>query len=477
MAKPKNQILAESEAIQIVEDLKALGEQARAERESKFTEFFSFALDGEQWETDEIPDGESPQLTFNQTQDLIEVHESKIFPINQNKGIMEIGVKSYEKAKKEEYEKEILEAYSENEIIITITEQLQNFLYGGAGCLYFPQDPITKKVKIISIDPTKVYMNWEGNKLSQFAFKDEISIAESKINKKNNWLERLIRSALGPIEEYSDRFKKVERITYWDKDYQIVSFAGKYAKVSKNEPGIIPASWIPNRPKPHQHEGKSDVKDLKELDKEYNFRTSDLGQRVHDNTEPLLATFSASEVIIERDEKGHLPLGQDDDAKFLTFSEDMEILKYTQNLSEKMQIKMGINDAVLGKIKSNVSALAMSYFFAPMLDKISKKRIYWDKALRDLNKAILTYKFKTGNFKTDPLYQSAMAVDEDAKIKNTRSMLDAKLISYLDAIDEVRSVENATEKLNEIKEETKELSKIDNFLTKKTENTNIIDNQ
>lgn len=468
MARKNPAIPLEKDAIKLVADLKSKAEETRSDREQHFSEYMKFALDCEQWEKDELPKGKSPALSFNQTKDYIDVHVGKIFPINQSKGIVEIGVKSYaEKALKEKYEKEIFDTYFENNFIISVTEQLQNFFYGGAACLYYPQDPISKKTKIISIDPTKVFANWEGHQLSQFAFVDEISLAEAKTNKKNSWLQRLIKAALGEIGAHTDEFKKVQRITYWDKACQIVSFGEKYAKVAANESHFIPASWIPNEPKPHKHEGRSDVKQLKKLEKEYNFRTSDLGQRVRENTEPTLATFSDSKVAVERDERGVLPLGKDDDAKFLTVPEATDNLKYIANIAEKMQIKMGINDAVLGKMKSNISALAMSYYFAPMLDKISKKRIYWDKAFRELNTAILTYKFKQGNFRTDPFYQSAMAVDESEKVKNTILMLQNKLISYVDAIDELRSVENSTEKIAEIKKEISELSNIENFLAPK----------
>lgn len=466
--------LKQKTAIDIVDDLLASGEDLRSERENNFSNYFKFALDGEQWSSDEMPKGNRPALSFNQTEDYIDVHASKLFPINQNKGLIEVGVKSYAKKDfKEKYEKEILNTYFENEFMITLIEQIKNFYYGGDACLYFPQDPITKRTKIISIDPTKVYLNWEGNKLVQFAFVDQISLSEAKKNKKDNWLSSLVKSALGIENAHTDEFKKVKRVTYWDNKRQIITFDSKYAKIFDNSHGFIPFEWIPNNPKPHKHEGKSEVKKLKSLEKEYNFRTSDLGQRVKENTYPTIATFSDEKVVIKKadDSSGnHLPLPKDGDAKYLTIPEAFENMKYTAGIAERMQIKMGINDAVLGNMKSNISALAMSYYFAPLLDKISSKRAFWDKAFRAMNKAILTYKFKSGDFKTDPIYQSAMAVDESEKVKNTILLLQNRLISYIDAIEELRSIENAPEKLKEIKSEIEELSKIDNFISvKKTE--------
>ena len=456
--------LTNEQAKKLVDNLLETAEDNRATREKTFRENFSFALDGDQWETDEIQNEKAPQLEFNQTEDYIEIQSAKLIPINQNKGIMEIGVKSYEKENKEKFEKAILDTYAENEMVMKISEQQQNFFYGGAACLYFPQDPLSKKTKIISINPTKVLLGWEGSKLTQFAFVDEISLMTARENKKNNWLRDMIKNVLGDNKEITQKFKKVKRITYWDTEHQIILFEDKYTKVTRNEKGEVPAVWIPNQPKPHLHEGRSDVQKLKNLDKEYNMRTSDMGQRVEENTKPWLATFSDSKIHLDRNDRGHLPLEKDDDAKFLTVPEAIENIKYTANIAERMQMKMGINDAVLGKIKSNISALAMAYYFSPLADKVAKKRIYWDKAFRDMNSAILKNNFIKGNFRTDPIYQPAMVIDEAEKVRNTLLLLNNRIISYVDAIDELRGSENAEEKIKEIKKEISELSEIDNFL-------------
>ncbi len=386
----------------MIQDLINETEEARARREEKFRENFLFGLDGVQWEEDEKPVGKKSIITFNQTQDYIDIYMAKIFPVNPYTGERTIGVKCYDKNKGQEYEKEITKTYEKNELIIKIEEQLTNFFYGGAACLYYPMD-ISGKTKIYSINPTQVCFKYDDDEISELAIIDEISI-----KKENKWLEKLIRN-LG-IESK----KKYKRITYWNKEIQAVTIEDEI-RVAENQEKKIPFSWIPNNPKPHEKEGRSEIEKTRKLEKEFNFRISDLAQRIRENTEPILATFSDNEISIERDERGILKMGKDDDAKFLTVPEAIENMKLCEKIEDRIKIKMGINEAVLGKLKSNISRMAMQYYFSTLLDKIAKKRIYWDKAFRELNRTILKRKFKKGNFSNSPVYNQAIFNDENMK--------------------------------------------------------------
>jgi hypothetical protein len=464
-------------AIEIIDNLKKKAGEATANRASRFKKNMRFALDKKQWENDEEDNIANPKLIFNQTKDYIDIHVSKIFPINPKKGTFEIGVTSFEenKEKKEKYEKEILETYAENLFEITINEQLLNFFYGGDACIYYPQNEITKKAEIISLDPKRVFLNWEGGKLIQFAFKDSVSIDQGRMELKarDNWIVNFVKKALGTSgEDTTDAFKEVERITYWDKNFKIIKIGENEVKIFPNQNKIIPASWIPNEPKPNEQEGKSDVEKLKQLEKEYNARTSDLGERVFKNTTPVLATYSDNKIEIGDKRDGHLQLSKGDKAEFLTVPEASENMKYVEKLEERMQTKMGINDAILGRMRSNISALAMGYYFSPLNDRIAKKRIYWDKALKELNRAILKYRFGEGDFRTEATYHQAMLLDQNEQVRNTIQMLNNRLISHVDAIDELRNVENSEEKMRAIIEEIKTLSKVDGFLSEVKEESN-----
>jgi trehalose-6-phosphate synthase len=106
----------------------------------------------------------------------------------------------------------------------------------------------------------------------------------------------------------------------------------------------------------------------------------------------------------------------------------------------------------------------MTYYFSPLLDRISLKRVYWDEAFKELNNAILTYAFGISEYRTRPVFESVLISDEETKINNTIRLLQNRLISHRDAIDEIRGIENSEEKFAEIVAEYKELEKVAGFL-------------
>lgn len=459
-----------SAAKTIVEGFLSSTKETTSRRVSQFKKYEVFVSDNDQWDMNDLPDGDKPALTFNQCEDYVNTYLAKLFPRNPETGALEIGVKVKEKdkEKKEQYETEILSVYEDSSIAEILLEQGQNFLIGGDGCLYFPRDPLTNRAKIISLNPTSVYLGWKGSKLEQFAFEDEISLAEAELQKKDNWLISAIKTFLGSSQDADAKFKKVTRLTYWDANHQIIKIENQF-EVRKNQDGFIPFAWVPNKPKAHSHEGRSEAKSLFDLEKQYNERSSDFAERVKSNTKAVLATYSELDATkLDRDEmQGILAMNQGDKAEFLHLTENKEVLEFIDMIERKMDKKMAINDAVNGQIKSNVSSLAMMYYFSPLLDRIGLKRVYWDTALRELNKAILFYKFGANIYRTEPIYQPVMMVDTESKIKNTILLLENRLISHKDAIDILRGSENSIEKFNEIKTEFGELAKIDGFLTTK----------
>jgi len=337
---------------------------------------------------------------------------------------MEIGVKVYEdnKEKSQEYESEILDRYKESGIISVLLEQGLNYLIGGAGCLYYPSKKINQ-AEICSLDPRYVYLGWQGGKLVQFAFK----------------------------EFFGTEYK----IHYWDlSNHFIVGVDKKIEEREKNESGFIPFSWVPNFPRPHRHEGRSKVLAIFDLDREYNFRASDNSKRVADNTEAMLvvASDNIKEGSVKRGKKKVLYLGKDDDAKYITIPEGETVITWLDKIEAKIRRKTGLKgDENFG---SRASGVSLSYQYSDMLDLIGFMRVFWDQAFRDLNKAILSYKFGFDNeYKTDPVYQPILMQDTKARIEEVAIMIEKGLISRKDAIDELRGVENAEQKLAEILEE------------------------
>ena len=459
MGEQKQIVYTQEEAKLIVDAFLTATEDVKTQRADDFSKYQRFVLDGEQWQENEKPEGDKPVLTFNQSEDHITTYLSKLFPRNLSTGTMQVGVK-VQGAEKEKAEKEILDTYKANKFAGTILEQGQNFLVGGDGCFYYPQDPISKKAKIISLNPASVYLGWNGQELSQFAFEDEISLADVE-DTKQNWLITAIKNFIKDETAATRKFKKTKRITYWDKTCQIIKVDDSY-KVTKNETGLIPFSWIPNMPKAHKHEGFSEAKKLFNLEVEYNKRASDFGQRVKSNTKPSLAAYTEKTVkdLDVENLGGILTFAPGDKAEFLKLTEDQELLSYLDMLSKQMAKKMSVNDAVNGDIKSNVSSLSMIYYFSPLMDRIGLKRVFWDEAFRELNRAILTYAELDATTATDPVYEPVVLTDLKTKIDNTVAMLTNGLISHEDAIDELRGSENATEKLKLIVEDIKKFDSL-----------------
>jgi len=471
MGEKNVNILKESEAISIVDSFISDAKSNNTLRNSQFNKYEKFVMDGDQWDDDMIPEGTDPKITFNKSEDYISTYLAKLFPKNPETGALEVGAKCNEKDKniKEKYEKEIFDQYEKNALPTILLEQGKNFLIGGDACLYYPKDPITNKAKIISLDPKSVYLGWNGSILEQFAFEDEITLAETEKNKNEAWIVKAMKDFLNINSTEKDRFKKVKRITYWNDKFQLVKI-GKSCEIRSNEYGFIPFSWIPNNPKSHSHEGRSEIKGLYTLEQEINYRTSDFGKRVKENTNAVIAISSdldSSKLTRETIRDGILAMSRGDEAKFLKLDENKEVLEYTTELHNRMDRKMAINDAVNGQIKSNVSSLAMLYYFSPLLDRIGLKRVHWDFAFKELNRAILTYAFSTGNFNNSPVYAPVMIVDQESKIRTTILLLDNHLISYQEAIDTLRGGENSVTTFENIKTEFQELSKIEGFLTNK----------
>ena len=398
-------------------------------RKAGFKSLMSFVLDGKQWSDSEIKDRDGdPVLTFNFSEDYIERYLARLFPRSPRTGVMEVGVKisDDENAK---FEKEILDVYKKNNLPNILLGQGTNFLVGGAACFYYPQDPITKKAEIISLDPTTVYLGWKGEKLVQFAFKDELGNGK-------------------------------ERIIYYDLANIVVIEGDEMKEIYVNKYGFIPFTWIPNFPKPHKHEGRSKILSLFELDCEYNQRASDYSKRTEENTDPHLAIFSdeVEAKKVKRGRKRKTKLGKDDDMKYLELSEGKEILDYLNMIERIMRRKTGIIDSA-EILKSAVSGFSLALQYSDMMDLIGFMRIFWDKAFREMNSAILTYKFGAGSYESDPVYHPFIMYDSKERVDEYAVMLDKDIISRRVATDELRGVENADEKVKEIIDEKMKFSK------------------
>src|SRR5574343_580358 len=228
-------------------------------RKQVFDSLMTFVLESNQWSESEIRAKNAKEdraLVFNFSNDYVERYMARLFPRNAQTGILDLGVKVYQTDvnKKKAQEKEIFDIYRNSDIQSVLLEQGLNYLIGGAGCLYYPQDPITKRAIIQSLDPRNVFLGWSSGQLVQFAY-----------------------------QEYQGDGKY--KVTYWDLACCVIKdgLTGN-ASVLPNTNKLIPFSWIPNFPKPHCHEGNPKTSLLSELDREYNDQASNYSKRVVDNT-------------------------------------------------------------------------------------------------------------------------------------------------------------------------------------------------
>ena len=404
-----------------LDDFIKLAKKNTSDRRHTFDSLIKFVIDGEQWTNAEVKDLDGAMdLTFNFSEDYVDRYIARLFPRNPHTGVLEIGVKVYDK-EQEKLEKAIMNFYDKNKIVSVVLEQATNYLVGGSGVFYFPQDPIDGKAKLISLDPRYCYFGWKGCELVQFAYKDYVG--------DNNW-----------------------DIFYWDLHEFLHFDSAKNSYYSKLNPyNFIPVAWMPNKPKPHTHEGRSKLLSLYNLDRAYNFAATDYSRRVDDNTEPHLAVFSDNVSLenVGRGKKKKTKLGTNDDMKYLELQEGKEILDYLALLEAKIKTKAGIVDSA-GSVKSGISGVSLSYQYSDMMDLIGFMRVIWDDGFRKMNKAILTYEYGEKDYRTDPVYHPFISLDNKQRVEEYVLMIQNKLISHRDAIDELRGVENAEEKVAEI---------------------------
>ena len=418
--------MSKSDIKKQVEDFIGDKQPGTKARKEIFDTLFSFTLDGKQWTAQEkedlIADGFAP-LVLNFSSDYVDRYIARLFPRNQRTGILEVGVRTFEDDDGENVKK-IMGAYRRNYLPAILIEQGLDFLVGGAGCIYYPQNEVTKKADIISLDPRNVSLAWQGDKLMRFAHH----------------------------EKFVDGS---EETIYWDLGH-FVHIIDNKVKIEKNKYDFIPVSWIPCGPRPHQHEGRSKILSLKDLDVESNENFCNFSKRIKDNTIPHVNIFSEKnkEDGYDRGRKKISFFGPNDDVRAEEYKESPEVLDFMKMLDDRMRRKTGIVD-VGAAIKSVVSGISLSFQFSEMMDLIGFMRVYWDRGFRELNNAILNYEIKPGYYDTDPVYNPVLAYDSRQKVDEYDVLLRNKLITRKDAIAELRAVEDPDKVITDVIEEDK----------------------
>jgi hypothetical protein len=438
----------------------------RAERAERYLLYFTHIYI-EQWLQKEIPAGDRPKISLFLSADTIRQYRAKLFP-----GRAEVGIKVYPETDSEnvletaKYENHILEMYEQNQMPLILHDQSEWFFVGGESCLFAPHDPNTGNpgkgadALIFSIDPTKVTIGIHGYK-KVFGMHEQTITAQQA--RKLPWVK---------LDENISDETVLSDLYYFDLFHycRIINEDKICAKAVKNPypSGYeVPYFWIPNNAKPGAICGNSEVRHLRILDKEINFRVSDYAERLRSGVlGPVFVSGAGTNKKISLDKDFINFLADGGKAERLGLAGDgQEYLNYFNFMLDIYQKKTTITDDIVGTKNANSasSGIALQYKFISLQELIDEKRLVWDNGLKQLNKAILFYKFGSGKkFRNKPIYANVMPTDETVAARNNALLVESGLKSRESAIDELNPNESAQDiikKINSDKEKNPDFYK------------------
>jgi hypothetical protein len=430
----------------------------RAARAERYLLYFTH-LYIEQWLAKEIPAGDRPKISLFLSADTIRQYRAKLFP-----GRAEVGIKVYPETtvtneavptetETAKYENQILETYEANQMPLILHDQSEWFFVGGEACIFAPHDPIGTPGKnadtlIFSIDPQKCTIGIHG-KTKVYGMHEQTITAQQA--RKLDWVK--LAADISDDAVLSD-------IYYFDLfNYcRIINNDKESAKVIPNPyaPGYeVPYFWMPNNAKPGSQIGNSELRHLRTLDKELNFRLSDYAERLRSGVlGPVFVSGAGNNKNISLDKDFINYLGLGGKAERLALSGDgKEYLDYFEFLLSIYQKKTTITDDVIGGKNTNAasSGIALQYKFLSLQELIDEKRLVWDNGLKQLNKTILYYKFGAGKkYRNKPIYVNALPTDESVSANNNVKLVEAGLKARESAIDELNPNESAQDIIKKI---------------------------
>lgn len=217
--------------------------------------------------------------------------------------------------------------------------------------------------------------------------------------KDQNTLTKAIRTVFG--RKYTGRmslYKQVWTDTTWEEyvDDALVSSG-------VNELGIIPPVHIPNIPVATSDFGIPDIEDICPINRELNFKASDISEVIDYHGAPVTVIFGARVQNLERGANkvwGGLPT----DAKVenLELSGDLSAAVGFFSILKKSMHEVGcVPEASLGSERavSNTSGVALHIENMPLIEKTALKTISYGDGLRRLNKIMLLMGVRHGLIK------------------------------------------------------------------------------
>lgn len=423
----------------------------------------------EQWSSTEAEAVKGrPKISFFLSADTIRQYRAKLFP-----GRAEIGIKVYDdknntiqNAQTDEatntdtakYEQYILDTYEQNQMPLVLKEQAEWFFVGGEACIFAPHDP--KKAPgqdadafIYSINPCNVTIGIFGNQ-KVFGMHEQTITAQQA--RKLSWVK--LDSNIADDAILSD-------IYYFDLYYyaRIINQEVTSSKCLKN-PYVsgyeIPYFWIPNNNKPGATNGNSELRHLKVIEKELNFRVSDYAERLKRGViGPVFVSGAGNNKNISLAHDMVNYLGPGGKAERLALAGDgQDYLNYFEFILQLYQKKTTITDEITGtkNATSAASGIALQYKFLSLQELIDEKRLIWDNGLKQLNKTILYYKFGPKHkFRNKPIYATSLPTDETAAARNNALLVEAGLKAREAAIDDLNPNESAQDIVKKIDQDQK----------------------
>lgn len=451
----------------------------RSLRADRYIQYFTH-LYVEQWLAREIPIGDRPKISLFLSADTIRQYRAKLFP-----KCADIGIKVYPETQETDntenetntaiYENHVLETYEANQMPIILHDQAEWFFVGGDACIFTPHDPTATPgsgadTLIFSIDPTQTTIGIHGNKKAYGMHEQSITAQQARTLDWVHLSNDIDDSAILSDIYYFDEFNYCRII---DQDLNCIKvLPNPYEDNYK-----IPYHWIPNNAKPGSLEGNSELRHLRILDKELNFRISDYSERLRSGVlGPVFISGAGNNKNISLDKDYINFLSDHGKAERLGLPGDSkDYLEYFKLLLDIYQKKTTITDDVVGTKNATAatSGIALQYKFLSLQELIDEKRLIWDNNLRQINKTILYYKFGSGKkYRNKPIYANNMPADETTQARNAALLVESGLQSRESAIDELNPNESANEIIKRINKD-----KTANPDFYKSKPTNIINNK
>lgn len=210
---------------------------------------------------------------------------------------------------------------------------------------------------------------------------------------------------------------------YWDEHEYLLTFgsnAGRAVHYVKHEWGFIPLHYIPNIHLPGEAKGTSDLENELDPQQEYNERASDLADVIKElarptywgkNLDNLTEVRSGQTVIYQ--------VGDDGDIQAMPRSgQTFPVESYLNDRKNDIIGLSGMNQVLYpGTQVLQATGRALSVIMQGVNNKVSLRKEWWVKALKDLNRTILFHAEKhvpqaniliDGWYKTDVFISSVL---------------------------------------------------------------------